>query len=195
MRPGPSCPAGRWGSRWAYFKCGALSLRRRRNRREFGQWLCSNSSCVRITDCALKDRSQTQCRGFAVKSPRCQLVEVFYIASASFSILPSCTGLSSAALHFMKIKRLRLSSLALLAAGLTLQMASCVSTEREVSNSATDPRTTYTPPPAGSRAREWQNGAQHRERYSRVSPTRLPRIISFCSCAAPACSRPRPTSS
>ncbi|MGY3087327.1 hypothetical protein ACVWYF_000353 [Hymenobacter sp. UYAg731] len=53
----------------------------------------------------------------------------------------------------MKIKRLRLSALALLAAGLTLQLASCVSTEREVSNSATDPRSTYTPPPAGNRVR------------------------------------------
>ena len=53
----------------------------------------------------------------------------------------------------MKTKRLRLSALALLAAGLTLQLASCVSTEREVSNSATDPRATYTPPPAGSRVR------------------------------------------
>ncbi|WP_156175906.1 hypothetical protein [Hymenobacter terrenus] len=34
-----------------------------------------------------------------------------------------------------------------------MQFASCVSTEREVSNSNTDPRATYTPPPAGSRSR------------------------------------------
>jgi hypothetical protein len=40
-----------------------------------------------------------------------------------------------------------------LAAGLALQFASCVSTEREVSSSTVDPRTTYTPPPAGSRTR------------------------------------------
>ena len=53
----------------------------------------------------------------------------------------------------MKIQRLRLSALALLAAGLTLQLASCVSTEREVNNSSSDPRSTYTPPPAGSRVR------------------------------------------
>ena len=41
----------------------------------------------------------------------------------------------------------------LLAAGLAFQLASCVSTEREVSSSSADPRSTYTPPPAGSRAR------------------------------------------
>ena len=34
-----------------------------------------------------------------------------------------------------------------------LVLASCVSTEREVSSSTVDPRTTYTPPPAGSRSR------------------------------------------
>ncbi|MBU6121689.1 hypothetical protein [Hymenobacter siberiensis] len=53
----------------------------------------------------------------------------------------------------MKTKHLRLSAQILLAAGLTLQLASCVSTEREVSSSSTDPRSTYTPPPAGSRVR------------------------------------------
>lgn len=53
----------------------------------------------------------------------------------------------------MKSKYLRLSAQVLLAAGFTLQLASCVSTEREVSSSSTDPRSTYTPPPAGSRAR------------------------------------------
>ena len=53
----------------------------------------------------------------------------------------------------MKIKHIRLSALALLAAGLTLHLASCVSTEREVNGSATDPRSTYTPPVAGSRVR------------------------------------------
>ena len=41
----------------------------------------------------------------------------------------------------------------ILAAGLAVQLSSCVSTEREVSNSKVDPRSTYTPPPAGSRAR------------------------------------------
>ncbi|MBF9140635.1 hypothetical protein [Hymenobacter properus] len=40
-----------------------------------------------------------------------------------------------------------------LAAGLAVQLASCVSTEREVSTSSVDPRTTYTPPAAGSRVR------------------------------------------
>ncbi|MDO7852175.1 hypothetical protein [Hymenobacter convexus] len=41
----------------------------------------------------------------------------------------------------------------MLAAGLALQFSSCVSTEREVSSSTKDPRSTYTPPPAGSRTR------------------------------------------
>lgn len=45
------------------------------------------------------------------------------------------------------------TGLFLLAASLTLQLASCVSTEREVSSSAVDPRTTYTPPAAGDRGR------------------------------------------
>ena len=49
-------------------------------------------------------------------------------------------------------KRTR-TGLVLLAAGLTLQLASCVSTEREVSSSTVDPRTTYTPPKAGDRTR------------------------------------------
>jgi hypothetical protein len=52
----------------------------------------------------------------------------------------------------MKTVTLNYSKFAL-AAGLALQLASCVSTEREVSTSTVDPRTTYTPPPAGSRAR------------------------------------------
>ncbi|GAC1374848.1 MAG: hypothetical protein NVS3B25_02680 [Hymenobacter sp.] len=41
----------------------------------------------------------------------------------------------------------------MLTAGLALQLASCVNTEREVSSSAVDPRATYTPPPAGARNR------------------------------------------
>lgn len=41
----------------------------------------------------------------------------------------------------------------LVAAGFALELGSCVSTEREVSSSATDPRSTYTPPAAGARAR------------------------------------------
>ena len=45
------------------------------------------------------------------------------------------------------------TGLVLLAAGLTLQLASCVSTEREVSSSTVDPRTTYTPPKLGDRTR------------------------------------------
>ncbi|WP_201982279.1 hypothetical protein [Hymenobacter rubidus] len=52
----------------------------------------------------------------------------------------------------MKTPILKLSGL-VLAAGLSLQLASCVSTEREVSNSTVDPRSTYTPPAAGSRTR------------------------------------------
>ncbi|WP_210515172.1 hypothetical protein [Hymenobacter terricola] len=53
----------------------------------------------------------------------------------------------------MKTLIVRLSALCLTAATLTLELASCVSTEREVSNSTVDPHATYTPPPAGSRAR------------------------------------------
>jgi hypothetical protein len=58
-----------------------------------------------------------------------------------------------AVIHHMKVLTCRVSALALLAVGLGLQLTSCVSTEREVSTSSTDPRATYTPPPAGSRAR------------------------------------------
>jgi hypothetical protein len=53
----------------------------------------------------------------------------------------------------MKSLVFRLSGLALLAVGFGLQLSSCVSTEREVSTSNTDPRATYIPPAAGSRAR------------------------------------------
>ena len=53
----------------------------------------------------------------------------------------------------MKTSTIRFSGIALLAASLTLQLASCVSTEREVNTSSVDPRSTYTPPPAGSRSR------------------------------------------
>lgn len=51
--------------------------------------------------------------------------------------------------------KISLSSLAGfgLTAGFALQLASCVSTEREVSHSNVDPRTTYTPPPTGNRTR------------------------------------------
>ena len=41
----------------------------------------------------------------------------------------------------------------LAAAGLALQLASCVSTEREVKSSSPDPRTTYRPPAPGDRSR------------------------------------------
>lgn len=41
----------------------------------------------------------------------------------------------------------------LLCAGLALYLASCVSTEREVTSSTGDPRTIYTPPVAGDRSR------------------------------------------
>lgn len=41
----------------------------------------------------------------------------------------------------------------LLCAGLALQLASCVSAEREVTSSTSDRRTTYTPPTAGDRSR------------------------------------------
>ena len=53
----------------------------------------------------------------------------------------------------MKIPNLRLSGLALAAAGLTLQLASCVSTEREAGVSKADPRAVYTPPTAAQRTR------------------------------------------
>ncbi|OGX87619.1 hypothetical protein BEN47_00130 [Hymenobacter lapidarius] len=51
----------------------------------------------------------------------------------------------------MKTSSLKLIALASAAA--VLQLTSCVSTEREVSTSTVDPRSTYTPPPAGSRTR------------------------------------------
>lgn len=50
------------------------------------------------------------------------------------------------------LRTLRLAGL-LLATGLTFNLASCVSTEREVSSSTVDPRASYTPPPAGDRTR------------------------------------------
>ena len=53
----------------------------------------------------------------------------------------------------MKMFSLRFSALWLVASSLCLQLASCVSTEREVGSSNSDPRSTYTPPPAGSGAR------------------------------------------
>lgn len=53
----------------------------------------------------------------------------------------------------MRIFLPRISALGLLAAGLTLQLTSCVSTDREVSGTAKDPRASYTPPTASSRAR------------------------------------------
>ena len=52
----------------------------------------------------------------------------------------------------MKIPSLKLTG-GLVAAALTLQLASGVSTEREVSSSTVDPRTTYRPPAAGDRTR------------------------------------------
>ncbi|MDB5236100.1 MAG: hypothetical protein JWR44_3093 [Hymenobacter sp.] len=48
---------------------------------------------------------------------------------------------------------LKRAGFVLAVAGLSLQLASCVSTEREVSSSTVDPRTTYTPPAAGERNR------------------------------------------
>ena len=53
----------------------------------------------------------------------------------------------------MKALILKTSSLALLAAGFSLQLTSCINTEREAGSSTKDPRATYTPPPAGSRTR------------------------------------------
>lgn len=53
----------------------------------------------------------------------------------------------------MKISTLKRSGFVLIAAGLTLQLASCISTEREVSSSTADPRSTYIPPAAGDRNR------------------------------------------
>ena len=49
----------------------------------------------------------------------------------------------------MKTSHFRLAGL--LAAGIALQLASCVSTDREVSSSSADPRATYTPPTSGER--------------------------------------------
>src|SRR6476469_4221836 len=53
----------------------------------------------------------------------------------------------------MKFTTLSISLRVLAVAGLALQLASCVSTEREVSSSNADPRTTYRPPAAGERSR------------------------------------------
>lgn len=53
----------------------------------------------------------------------------------------------------MKIASLQISRSVVLAAALSLALASCVSTEREVSTSTVDPRATYTPPVAGDRTR------------------------------------------
>ena len=53
----------------------------------------------------------------------------------------------------MKKRSLRLSWSALLAVAFSLNLASCVSTEREMSTSIVDPRATYTPPVAGDRTR------------------------------------------
>jgi len=53
----------------------------------------------------------------------------------------------------MKLITLSNSLRMLAVAGLALQLASCVSTEREVSSSNADPRTTYRPPAAGDRSR------------------------------------------
>jgi hypothetical protein len=53
----------------------------------------------------------------------------------------------------MKSSFFRFSAGLLAAAGLALDLTSCVSTEREVNSSTVDPRATYTPPPAGARNR------------------------------------------
>ena len=53
----------------------------------------------------------------------------------------------------MKAPFFKISSLALLVASCSLQLTSCVSTEREASTSTKDPRATYTPPVAGDRTR------------------------------------------
>jgi hypothetical protein len=53
----------------------------------------------------------------------------------------------------MKSFTLKLAGLALVAGSLSLQLSSCVSTDREVSNSTVDPRATYKPPVAGDRTR------------------------------------------
>ena len=53
----------------------------------------------------------------------------------------------------MKVFVINISSFTLLAASFSLQLTSCVSTEREVGTSTKDPRATYTPPPTGNRTR------------------------------------------
>lgn len=53
----------------------------------------------------------------------------------------------------MRKSLFKLPGLVLLAAGLTMQLSSCVSTDREVSGSNKDPRASYVPPTASSRAR------------------------------------------
>ena len=56
-------------------------------------------------------------------------------------------------IFFMKVPVFKISTFALLFTSLSLQLTSCVSTDREASTSTKDPRATYTPPPAGSRTR------------------------------------------
>lgn len=53
----------------------------------------------------------------------------------------------------MKSFSFRIAGFVYAAVVLTFQLASCVSTEREVSNSKVDPRTTYVPPVAADRSR------------------------------------------
>lgn len=53
----------------------------------------------------------------------------------------------------MKTVKFRFITHLIIAAGLSLELGSCVSTEREVSSSTIDPRTIYTPPPVGTRSR------------------------------------------
>jgi hypothetical protein len=58
------------------------------------------------------------------------------------------------------------SSFLLAAAALTLQLSSCVSTDREVSSSTKDPRATYTPPASADRTRLNSNSVLNTVRAS-----------------------------
>ena len=53
----------------------------------------------------------------------------------------------------MKLSTSRYSTTVLITAALALQLASCVSTEREMTSSGSDPRATYRPPAVGDRSR------------------------------------------
>ena len=108
--------------------------------------------------------SVNQCLGFLRKTP---IVEKYGLRAAVHALFRSGHHRSFYFSHtfalpeperprsyfHMKAPIFKVTGLALLAAGFSLQLTSCVSVDREASTSTKDPRATYTPPPAGSRTR------------------------------------------